>query len=91
MARQRLPHYSQKTMNKKVKILLEWGGSLGIILSIILYGPVADTYSNQVQIAAGLAIFSNTLLGTVSFHYGLYGIVLMCLFTTGAHILNLSL
>lgn len=71
-------------MNNKIKILLEWVGCLGIILSIILY-------PNYVSYAAWLGIISNFFLGTVSFHYGLYGIVLMCLFTTGAHILNLSL
>ena len=63
---------------------LEWTGSLGILLSIILYGK------RFVWQAALVGLLANVCLGTLSVKLGLNGVLFMTLSSSVLHIWNIG-
>ena len=63
---------------------LEWAGSLGILLSIILYGQ------RKVTCAAVVGLLANVCLGTLSVNLGLNGLLFMTLASSVLHIWNIG-
>lgn len=64
--------------------VLEWAGSLGILLSIILYGK------RLVWQAALVGLLANVCLGTLSVQLGLNGLLFMTLASSGLHMWNIG-
>jgi hypothetical protein len=65
-------------------IILEWTGSLMILLSIILYGQ------RCVWQAASVGLLANVCLGTIAVELGLMGVLFMTLASSGLHFWNIG-